>query len=400
MEVVDTHSFMNTQKRYCSHIGLDIKGLFRRGNSNWESQIQVQRRLLYTHKGRCGLGQLCKIWKLKTGDEILVPAYNCGSEIDPFIHHGLSVIFYRVDRQAKIDFEELLKRVTINTRAIYVTHYFGWPQDIGALSMYCQKNNIYLVEDCALSLFSNPKGSSLGLSGDASIYSFPKTLPVPDGGALTQLSDTHLNEPFPFSIQPPTKKIVRGMLPFLKRAVLRFSDRIGLFPYLPYKFTSFRLSCEKRISLSTQGYPEIPSSYYYDESIQDMTASAVTRHIIKHTNPEEVIQQRRQNFLQLHKALASSQVFKPLYPKLPEGVCPLFYPVLVENRENLSNRLTERGIAVIQWWSGFHRDFSWTDFPEAQYLKEHLLALPIHQQLTFEDISYMIHEIQQISSEN
>jgi len=391
---------MNTRKKYCFHPGLDIKGLFGEGNLNWENGIKTQRILFYTHKGRCGLDQLCKLWKIKKGDVILLPAYNCGTEIDPFIHHGLSVIFYRVDRQAKIDFDDLLQRVTSNTRAIYITHYFGWPQDISALSMYCKKNNIYLVEDCALSLFSNPKGSLLGLLGDASIYSFPKTLPVPDGGALTLFSDTHLNEPFPFPIRPPTKNIVRGILPFIKRAVLRLSDRIGLFPYLPYKFTSLRLSCEKRISLTTQGLPEIPSSYYYDERIQEMTASAVTRYIIKHTNPVKVIQRRRQNFLRLHNALESSQVFKPLYPKLPEGVCPLFFPVLVENRESLSNRLTERGIAVIQWWSGYHRDFSWRDFPDAQYLKEHLLALPIHQQLTFEDINYMIHEIQQISPEN
>jgi len=389
---------MNTQRRYCSHIGLDIKGLFGRGDSNWESKIQMQRRLLYTHKGRCGLGRLCKIWKIKTGDEILVPAYNCGTEIDPFIHHGLSVIFYRVDRQAKIDFEDLLQRVTINTRAIYVTHYFGWPQDISALSMYCKKNNIYLVEDCALSLFSNPAGSSLGLSGDAAIYSFPKTLPVPDGGVLALLSYNHFLQES-FTLPPPIRKIIRGMLPFIKRAVLRLSDKIGLSPYLLHKFTGPRLSCDKTSPLTTQGLPEIPSSYYYDPSIQDMTASAVTRYIIRHTNPEEVIQQRRQNFLQLRNALENSQIFKPLYLKLPEGVCPLFFPVLVEHREAISNRLTERGIAVIQWWSGFHRNFSWADFPEAQYLKEHLLALPIHQQLTFEDINYMIHEIQHINSE-
>lgn len=389
---------MNTRKRFCSHHGIDIRGLFKRGNSHWASEIKSQRILFYTHKGRCGLGRLCKIWKVKSGDEILVPAYNCGTEIDPFIHHGLSVIFYRVDRQANIDFEDLLQRVTSNTRAIYVTHYFGWPQDITALSMYCKKNNIYLVEDCALSLFSNPTGSSLGLSGNAAIYSFPKTLPVPDGGALTLLSDNHSKESF--TLPPLTRKIIRGMLPFIKRAALRLSDKIGIFPYLPHKFTSLRLSYDKTSPLTTQGLPEIPSSYYYDPSIQDMTASAVTRYIMKHTNPEEVIQQRRQNFLQLRNALERSQIFKPLYLKLPEGVCPLFFPVLVEHRESISNQLTERGIAVIQWWSGFHRAFSWAAFPEAQYLKEHLLALPIHQQLTFEDINYMIHEIQQINPEN
>ncbi|MBV5329107.1 MAG: DegT/DnrJ/EryC1/StrS family aminotransferase [Chlorobium sp.] len=389
---------MNPQTLYCPHPCLDIKALFRRRVSSWENEIKSQRLLLYTHKGRCGLGQLCKIWKIKTGDEILVPAYNCGTEIDPFIHYGLSVIFYSVDRDAKIDIENLLQRVTSKTRAIYVTHYFGWPQDLSHLSEYCQKNHIYLVEDCALSLFSAPKGCLLGLSGDAAIYSFPKTLPVPDGGALTLLSDTHLKESFP--IPPLTRKIIRGMLPFLKRAVLRLSDKIGLFSYLPHKFTGLRLSCDKISTLITQGLPEIPSSYYYDPSIQDMTASVVTRYFVKHTDSRQVITQRRQNYLQLLDALADSKFFRPLFLTLPEGVCPLFFPVIVENREIICNQLNMRGIAAIQWWSGFHRDFSWKFFSEAQYLKEHVLALPIHQQLTFKDISYMIHEIQQFNPEN
>jgi dTDP-4-amino-4,6-dideoxygalactose transaminase len=389
---------MNTRKRYCPHPGLDITGLFRKEDSNWESGIKSQRKLFYTHKGRCGLGQLCKIWKVKPGDEILVPAYNCGTEIDPFIHSGLTVNFYRVDREARIDIKDLQRRVTSDTRAIYVTHYFGWPQDISALSAYCKNNNIYLVEDCALSLFSNLVDSPLGLSGSAAIYSFPKTMPVPDGGALTLVIDDQVNEPI---VMPPLpRNIMKGILPFLKRSGLRLSDRFGLFPYLPPKFTNLSINCNRTSTLTTEGLPEIPSSYYYDPSIQDMTASAITRYIIKHTNPEEVIKQRRQNYLQLLKALEGSQVFKPLYLKLPEGVCPLSFPILVENRESIYNQLNERGIAVIQWWSGFHRAFSWIDFPEAQYLKEHLLALPIHQQLSFEDINYIIHEIQQINSES
>jgi dTDP-4-amino-4,6-dideoxygalactose transaminase len=344
------------------------------------------------------LGQLCKIWKIKKGDEILVPAYNCGTEIDPFVHYGLSVIFYRVDRDAKIDLENLLQRVTSKTRAIYVTHYFGWPQDLSHLSEYCKKNHIYLVEDCALSLFSTHNGCSLGLSGDAAIYSFPKTLPVPDGGALTLVSNTHSKVPVP--IPPLTKKIIRGMLPFLKRAVLRLSDKIGLFSYLPHTFTGLRLSCDKIPTLTTQGLPEIPSSYYYDPSIQDMTASAVTRYIVNHTDSKQVISQRRKNYLQLLDALADSKFLKPLFPTLPEGVCPLYFPVVIGDRELLCNQLNMKGIAAIQWWSGFHRDFSWKNFPEARYLKEHLLSLPIHQQLTSEDINFMIQEIQQFYSED
>jgi dTDP-4-amino-4,6-dideoxygalactose transaminase len=63
--------------------------------------------------------------------------------------------------------------------------------------------------------------------------------------------------------------------------------------------------------------------------------------------------------------------------------------VVVENREAASIRLNEMGIMAVQWWAGFHREFDWAEFPEAKYLKEHVLAIPVHQQLTKQNIDHI-----------
>jgi dTDP-4-amino-4,6-dideoxygalactose transaminase len=47
------------------------------------------------------------------------------------------------------------------------------------------------------------------------------------------------------------------------------------------------------------------------------------------------------------------------------------------------------GIVAVQWWAGFHREFDWAGFPEAKYLKEHVLAIPVHQQLTKQNIDHI-----------
>jgi dTDP-4-amino-4,6-dideoxygalactose transaminase len=130
MEVMDTHPIINDKKYYCGPQGIPLRGLLGKTEDVQAWYQGNNRHLYYTHKGRCGLGLLCKHWKLQAGDEVLVPAYNCGTEIDPFMHYGLNVIFYKVDQHANIDFEDLLQRVTHRTKVIYVTHYFGWPQDI------------------------------------------------------------------------------------------------------------------------------------------------------------------------------------------------------------------------------------------------------------------------------
>ncbi len=83
-----------------------------------------------------------------------------------------------------------------------------------------------------------------------------------------------------------------------------------------------------------------------------------------------------------------------MYDELPDRVCPLYLPVLVEDREAVSIRLNEMGIMAVQWWAGFHREFDWAEFPEAKYLKDHLLAVPVHQQLTQQNIDYIFSSLQ------
>ena len=378
---------MSKKLYYCGPPGITIGDLLGKTSSSLCGIQWGDQSVYYTHKGRCGLGLLYQHWKLQEGDQVLVPAYNCGSEIDPFVRYGLDVVFYRVDQKAAIDFEDIMQRITTRTKVVYVTHYFGWPQGIKALSDYCKEHNIYLIEDCALSLFSNPVLYPIGVLGDAAIYSFPKTLPVPDGGALTISGDYKLEETP--SKSPPFRAIFKEMLPFFKRAFLRFSDTIGLYPYLPQKLIQSRNVHNSTVSKIPSGFSEMPESYYYDKNIQNMTASAMTRYLLKHACPESVARRRRANYTLLCEAIKDSTLFKPLYNKLPEGVCPLYLPLFVENRKVACDYLKHKGISAIQWWAGFHRAFDWAEFPEARYLKDHVLAIPVHQQFNRRNVDYI-----------
>ena len=377
---------MKSSINYCGPLSLTSVNLLK--EYDVFKRLSSSRHIHLTYKGRCGLGLLCQHWKLKTGDEVLMPAYNCGTEVDPFVSYGLNVNFYRIDKKARMDSEDLFRRVTEKTKVIYVIHYFGWPQDISGLPEYCTKNHIYLIEDCALSLFSNLIKHPIGVLGDAAIYSFPKTLPVPDGGALTMSGDILNQMP---TQSPPLGKIFREMLPLIKRTVLRFSDKTAVFKYLPQRITRSRSSVVQ--AYSPAGLPEMPQSYYYDQRIEMMSASAITRYIVKHTSPEFVTEQRRANYTMLFEDVKDLPFLHPLYKYLPIGVCPLYLPVIVENREQVCKYLNNKGISAIQWWAGFHRAFDWAEFPEARFLKEHLLVLPIHQQLTPRYIRYIADQI-------
>ena len=78
----------------------------------------------------------------------------------------------------KHDFDEIRDMITDQTKAIYLIHYLGFPGPVEELLELCKERNIYLIEDCALSLFSCVSDKPLGSYGHASIFSLYKSLPV------------------------------------------------------------------------------------------------------------------------------------------------------------------------------------------------------------------------------
>jgi len=64
--------------------------------------------------------------------------------------------------------------------------------------------------------------------------------------------------------------------------------------------------------------------------------------------------------------------------------------MLVQNRYKWYRAFQNRGIEVALWWEGYHRGVNWDEFDEARHLKDHLLVLPIHQQLSATDMECIV----------
>ena len=343
------------------------------------------RHVVFCHMARIGIAALCHHWRIGTGDEILAPAYNCGTELDALRHSGARVGFYRVDEHAQIYLDDLFARVTGRTRMVYVIHYFGWPQELAELASWCRGRDIKLVEDCALSLFSCTHATPIGMDGDAAVFSFPKTLPVPDGGALVL---RQLQGALPRPLQrPPARQIGRraaglarnwlvGRLAAAGRSERDRTTATGAERWAP---------SDQLMGLR----PDMPANYYFSPQSADRGMSRITASLLRQTDAAKIVERRRRNYLRLQELLGAGEGIRPLYGSLPEGVCPLAYPLLVANRRQWVAHLRDRGIIAIPWWEGHHRLFSWDEFAEAHDLKMRVLALPIHQDLDEKAMDYI-----------
>ena len=381
MEIMDTSAHLIDKPWYCAGDGGDLSwllsGLFGNGRALPDWPQLRGKTVLPCYLGRTAVWQLCRAWNIGDEDEVLLPSYHCGTEIDPFVRSRANVIFYRVDERLRADLEDIRRRVTSRTRLVYVTHYFGWPQPVTELYRWCRERSIKLVEDCALSLFSTGYEGPLGTIGDAAIFSLRKSLPIPDGGLLT-FKDPPKNMP---SLRSPgSSDVMRTLLSLMKIQTFRAAERMGIYPTLRRAMLR-RRARHWGPPAGPQEHPDLPPDYYLDPQVAERAMSRMATAMISRIDIDVCVRERRENYLTLCQLISGIPGVRPLNTDLPDGVCPLALPALVPHRDQFVKRLNDHGIAAFPFWSGYHRDFNLADFPEATWLKDNVLTLPIHRQL-------------------
>ena len=78
--------------------------------------------------------------------------------------------------------------------------------------------------------------------------------------------------------------------------------------------------------------------------------------------------------------------------RLDAGVCPLFFPLLVKDKEAAEGALAKRGIETIQFWNVGDAE-SCRNGSDAEFLRRHVLEVPIHQDVTPEKVQYTADQI-------
>ena len=120
-------------------------------------------------------------------------------------------------------------------------------------------------------------------------------------------------------------------------------------------------------------------------------ASRFALGLLRRTNPRELVRRRAENYAYLRRRIAGVAGIRFLWQEdvLPDDVCPLGLPVLVDDRWEWWRSLNAAGVKVSRWWEGYHRGLDWSEFPEARELKDKLLLLPVHQELTTRHMEYI-----------
>lgn len=124
---------------------------------------------------------------LKPGSEVISPSLTFIATNHAILLNGLTPVFGDVDPDTLCtDPEDIINKVTPQTRAIIVMHYGGHPVDLNPLVKICRRRKIYLIEDCAHAAGSYYQGKHVGTFGTLGCFSFAaiKNLTTGDGGMI------------------------------------------------------------------------------------------------------------------------------------------------------------------------------------------------------------------------
>jgi perosamine synthetase len=121
---------------------------------------------------------------IKAGDEVLLPDFICEVVVAPLDSFKITPIFYQTQADLKPNWADLKEKITAQSRAVMMVHYFGFPQDIERFQSFAKKHQLLLIDDNAHGFGGTHQGQLLGTFGDIGISSPRKTFPILNGAYL------------------------------------------------------------------------------------------------------------------------------------------------------------------------------------------------------------------------
>lgn len=304
---------------------------------------------------------------VKAGDEVIVSTVNFLACVNAILELGAKPVYADVDPEyLNILPSEIERLKTPRTKAVYILHYGGHPADFDRIKAACG-DGIVILEDSANSIASTYKGKACGTLGDAGTFSFDamKTLVMGDGGALI------IKDPEVFR----TAKSLR--------------------------YLGFRDKTVSGVDSLKDG-----KSRWWEFDLDHPSGRFISNDILASVGRVQLgklpgfLARRKQVWEAYQKGLAG--VPGLLLPPEPlPGTASSYYIYwirLEQGRDELARFLADKGVYSTFRYFPLHmvpRYKSGVRLPIAEKLNETVLNLPLHQNLSDEDISQVVDRVRE-----
>ncbi len=248
--------------------------------------------------------------QIKRGDEVITVACGFPTTVTPIIQYGAVPVFVDVTvPQYNIDVTQLERALSDKTKAVMIAHTLGNPFDIKHVKEFCDKHNLWLVEDNCDALGSKYTIDGVtkftGTWGDIGTSSFypPHHMTMGEGGCV--YTDNAL----------------------LNRLILSYRDwgRDCICPSGRDNFCGHRFDGQYGELPAGYDHKYVYSHFGYNLKVTDMQAAVGVEQLKKFPS---FIERRIHNWNRLHKALECVSD-KLILPEPAEGSIPSWFGFIV-----------------------------------------------------------------------
>lgn len=332
-----------------------------------------------------------RILGIGEGDEVIVPAYTYTATASAVMHVGAKVVF--VDSQPdnpEMDYEAMAKVITKRTKAIIAVDLGGVVCDYEKIFDIAEKHrNIYtpnneiqkalgriaVLADCAHALGAQRNGKKTGEIADFTSFSFHavKNLTTAEGGASTW------------------------------RSIEGIDDEDIYRQYQLYSLHGQSKDALAKTQLGSWEYDIIGP--WYKCNMTDVLAAIGLKQLERY----EALMDRRRYIIQMYDKMCKEIGVDYLKHYNEKGMSSghLYLTripgISVEERNEIIIKMAERGITCnvhykpLPMMSAYKElGFSIVNFPNAYHYFENLISLPLHTQLSDEDVNYVVENYKEI----
>ena len=334
----------------------------------FNSRLNVENVLLTTSCST-SLDMTAMLADIDEGDEVILPSYTFVSTANAFVLRGAKPVFCEIDpKTLNIDADKIEELITPKTKAIYPVHYAGVICDMDKIIDIAKRHNLYVIEDAAQAVGSVYKGKyPAGTIGDMGCYSFHETknYTMGEGGAL----------------------VVKDAKLFKKAEIIREkgTDRSQFI----------------RGEIDKYSWQMAGSSYLPSDILAALLCAQLERF-------DEIMEKRMYVWNKYNKLLLPLEekgiLKRPYIPDYSNHNAHMYYFLVKDEktRNELLSFLKENGIGAVFHYIPLHISkmgeklgYKKGDLPITEDYASRLIRLPLHANLSDDDIEYIISKIKE-----
>lgn len=327
--------------------------------------------VVYLDGGQSAIEYIVRRLNAQDGEVVLMPSYLCPEILNKFKLKKIQVEFYSINIDLSIDIESLKEKIEkFNVKAVLFIDYFGFFHSNETIKFLTElKNkNIILIEDAVQVLWFKKQDNFIG---DFVFNSYRKIFPV-DGSLVIDYKAEAKN--ILDEKEDKYKKVIHEAR-MLKTEYINGNNTVSEDDFLK-KF-------------------ELAEKMYYEKKDAGVMLLN-SRNYLNKMDFDRIKEKRILNYNYLNKYFKKHKTVERVF-EIDDlnGVVPLFFPIVLKNRDCIRSELRKRNIYCPVHWD-ITKETKLENFKASQNLSKNMLSLPIDWRYEEDDMDVLIENFEEV----